>query len=204
MKNKSSTDVFTERFNSDNKKKIRHAENQIKKTYDKTFYNELDCLFFLNRFLHSNIISLFDFYIYEKRYNFLFFNYEINFRAFFQSEFWFKDFNWDFIFFSVFRGLISAFCSIHKFYLEKKKHDLNIDVIDYYYDFQPANVLISQDTFILADFGIEKIKSKYASFQTQWKVEEGDYLALERINKNFVHQNVDRVFDVWAFGCLMI
>lgn len=102
------------------KKEIRFAKDQIKETYDQKFRNERNCLFFLNRFIHLNIIFLFDFYIYKKKHNFLFFNYEINFKKKFQNEFRFKNFNRNFTFFLIFRGLILTFCNIHKFYFEKK------------------------------------------------------------------------------------
>lgn len=186
------------------KKEIRLAEGQIKEAYDEAFRNERNCLLLLDRLVHSNIIPLLGSYTYGGRHNFLFFSYEIDLRAFLQSEHRFKDFSRDFTFFSVLRGLASAFCSIHKLHFEKEKHGLDIDVIGYHHDLRRANVLISQDTFILADFGLGKIKSRDASSQTQWEVGEGDYLASERIDESSAHQNVGRAFDVWAFGCLMI
>ena len=149
------------------KKEIRRAEGQTKEAYDKAFHNELDCLLLLERLVHPNIIPLLGSYTYGGRHNFLFPSYEIDLRAFLQSELRFEDFSRDSTFFSALRGLASAICSIHKLHLEKEKHGLDIDAIGYHHDLRPANVLISQDTFILADFGLEKIKSKNASFQTQ-------------------------------------
>lgn len=149
------------------KKEIRLAEDQIKKAIDEAFRNERNCLLLLDRLVHSNIISLLDFYIYEGRHSFLFSSYEIDLRTFLQSEVRFEDFSRDSTFFSALRELISALCSTHKLHFEKEKHGLDIDAIDYHHDLRPANVLISQDTFILADFELGKIKSRDAPSQTQ-------------------------------------
>ena len=186
------------------RKKIKRRSRQIRKKYDMLFRNEHNCLLFFDRFAHSNIISLLGFYTYDEKHNFLFFKYKMNFRSFFQIEFRFENFDWDFTFFSIFRGLVSALCNIHKLYLEKVKHGVNINAIEYHHDFRFANVLISEKTFILADFELGNFKSTNDLFQTLWKVDEGDYLAFECMNKNHVHQNVDKAVDVWAFGCLMI
>lgn len=116
------------------RKEIRLAEGQIKEAYDEAFHNERNCPLFFDRFVHSNIIPLLGFYSYERKHYFLFFNYEIDLKAFLQSEFRFEDFSPDSTFFSVLRGLASALCSTHKLHLEKEKHGLDIDVIDYHHD----------------------------------------------------------------------
>lgn len=108
MKNKSNTDVFTERFNLNNKEKNQICRKSDKKAYDKTFHKEFNCLLFFDRLVHSNIIFLRDFYTYEEKHNFLFFSYELNLRTFLQSELRFEDFSQDFTFFSTLRGLASA------------------------------------------------------------------------------------------------
>ncbi|KAL9100714.1 MAG: hypothetical protein Q9163_003940 [Psora crenata] len=165
------------------RKEIRQAKGQTKEVYDEAFRNERNCLLLLDRLAHPNITDL---------------------CAFLQRKARAGDFSQDSTFFSAIRGLASALCCTHKLHLEKEKDGLDIDAIGYHHDLRPDNVLISQDTFILADFGLGKFKSRDASSQTQWKTGTGDYLAPERMDESFVHQNVGRAFDVWAFGCLMI
>lgn len=81
---------------------------------------------------------------------------------------------------------------------------MDIDTIGYYHDLGPADVLISQETFILADFELGKFKPIDIPSQTPWEDTDGDYLAQERVNGSFVEQNVGRAINIWAFGCLMI
>ena len=186
------------------RKEIRRRSGQTREEYDKAFRNEHNCLLFLDRLAHPNIIPLLGSYTYGEKHNFLFPSYKMDLRTFLRIESRFGDFGWDFTFFSALRGLASALCSTHKLYLEKAKHGLDINAIGYHHDLRPANVLISEETFILADFGLGNFKSADASSQTLWKVGEGDYLAPECMDKNHVHQNVGRAVDIWAFGCLMI
>lgn len=186
------------------RKEIRPVEGQTKEAYYETFRNEQNCLLLVDRLAHPNIIRLLGSYTYGERHQFLFPSYETDLRSFLQSESRFGDFSQDFTFFSALRGLASALCSTHKLHLEKEKHGLDIDAIGYHHDLRPANVLISQETFILADFGLGKFKPTNAPSQTLWKVGEGDYLAPECMDESFVHQNVGRAIDVWAFGCLTI
>lgn len=65
-------------------------------------------------------------------------------------------------------------------------------------------MLISPEMFILADFGLGKLKPADISSQTPWKMGQGDYLAPECMDDNFNRQEVGRAIDVWAFGCLTI
>ncbi|KAI4169214.1 MAG: hypothetical protein LQ343_005876 [Gyalolechia ehrenbergii] len=186
------------------RKEIRQEKGQTKEAYDEAFRNERNCLLLLERLEHPNIVRLLGSYTYGGRHNFLFPSYETDLWAFLQSKSRLGDFSQDSTFFSALRGLASALCHTHKLHLEKEKHGLDIDAIGYHHDLRPSNVLVSQDTFVLADFGLGKFKSSVASSKTQWQIGEGDYLAPERMDKHFVHQNVGRAFDVWAFGCLMI
>lgn len=186
------------------RKEIRLAKGQTKDEYDDAFRSERQCLLLLDGLTHPNIIRLLGSYTYEGKHNFLFPSYEMDLRVFLQSESRFGSFSKKPTFFSALRGLTSALCSTHKLHLEKEKHGLEIDRIDYHHDLRPANILVSHDTFILADFGLGKFKPADVPSQTQWKVEQGDYLAPERMDEDFVHQDVGRAVDVWAFGCLLI
>ena len=158
----------------------------------------------LDRLSHPNIIRLLGSYTYSGKHNFLFPGYETDLSAFLKSESRFGDFTRDATFFSALQGLASALCSTHKLHLEKEKHGLDIDAIGYHHDLRPTNVLISEDTFILADFGLSKFKSTDTLSQTPWKFGGGDYSAPECMDENFAEQSVGRAFDIWAFSCLAV
>lgn len=113
-------------------------------------------------------------------------------------------FKWIFTFYSALHGLSSAIASIHQLHLQKSKHGVDFVAIGYHHDIRPVNVLITSETFILADFGLSKLKSIDVSSQTPWKKGHGDYLAPECMNADFSHQDVGRPIDVWAFGCIII
>ena len=186
------------------RKQIRIAKGHTRESYDYAFFNEHRCLVFLDRLAHPNIIRLLGSYTYSGKHNFLFPSYETDLSAFLENESRFSDFARDATFFSALEGLASALCSTHKLHLEKEKHGLDIDAIGYHHDLRPTNVLISQETFILADFGLSKFKSTDALSQTPWKLGGGDYSAPECMDEKFAEQDVGRAFDIWAFGCLTI
>jgi serine/threonine protein kinase len=76
----------------------------------------------------------------------------------------------------------------------------------YHYDIRPANILVSKasNTFVLADFGLGKLKPAAGVSETPWKVGKGDYIAPECMDAQFSRQKVGRAVDVWAFGCLIL
>lgn len=186
------------------RKKLRFQQGQSRESYDKMVRNEDTCLRFLDRLEHPNIIPLLASYTYCGEHYFLFPAYEMDLGAFLESPSRFGDFKYDFTFYSALRGLASALSSTHNLHLDKKKHGLDIDMIGYHHDLRPANVLISQETFILADFGLGRFKLEGTLSQTPWKAGVGDYLAPECMDEGFNPQDVGRAIDVWAFGCLMI
>ncbi|KAL2038546.1 hypothetical protein N7G274_008593 [Stereocaulon virgatum] len=186
------------------RKRLRTQTGQSKEAYDKAFRNEQRCLILLNQLNHPNIVPLLASYTYEREHNFLFPAYEMDLEGFFKRGDRFADFRWNFTFYSALRGLAAALCSIHKLHLVERKHGLDLDAIGYHHDLRPANILIDRETFVLADFGLGKLKSQDSISQTQWKVGNGDYVAPECMDENFTHQEVGRAIDVWAFGCLLI
>ena len=178
--------------------------DQTDEEYNERFLVEQKCLLLLDRLKHPNIIPLLGSYTYSGRHNFLFPHYEIDLWTFFHNDCRYKDFEKNATFFSALCGAASALCSTHKLYLQKEIHGLDIDAIGSYHDLRPSNVLISRDTFILADFGLGNIKSSDAASQTQWKLGGGDYSAPECMGDGFFQQDVGRAIGLWAFGCLMI
>ena len=186
------------------RKKIRIQRGQTIESYKKSFLNEQYCLRLLGRLEHKNIIPLLASYTYGGEHFFLFPSYEMDLAAFLKRETRFANFKQDFTFYAALRGLSSALCHTHKLHLVEKNSGLDLDMIGYHHDLRPANVLISRETFILADFGLGRLKSQDSPSETHWKVGRGDYLAPECMGENFAHQDVGRAIDVWAFGCLML
>ncbi|KAI3322010.1 kinase-like protein [Xylariaceae sp. AK1471] len=93
-----------------------------------------------------------------------------------------------------------ALSNVHSLRLNQEAHGVDFEAIGYHHDIRPANILASQSTFILADFGLGNLKPATAQSQTPFKPGCGDYLAPE---SEYEDQYFTRAIDVWAFGCLM-
>lgn len=173
------------------------------KKITRELHNEKMCLRLLNQLKHPNIIRLHGSYTYRGEHNFLFPCVDMDLNGFFRAEDRFGNFQWDFTFHSALRGLSSALSNTHSLHLRREAHGLDFEAIGYHHDIRPANILVSKETFILADFGLGNFKPANAQSQTPWKTTTGEYLAPECMDENLITQDVNRAIDVWAFGCLM-
>jgi serine/threonine protein kinase len=163
----------------------------------------MKCLRLLNRRKHPCIISLLGSYTQRNEHYFLFPRFELDLNQFFSLEHATQKFEQLSTSLSALRGLASALCTLHELHLTSVEHGLEFEAIGYHHDLRPANILVGQETFVLADFGLGKLKPANEVSETAWKAGAGDYLAPECMNENFDHQNVGRSIDVWAFACLM-
>ena len=181
-----------------------HRRKQTIEEYNKSFHKEMRSLRLLHQLKHPNIIPLLGSYTHSQEHNFLFPPFEMDLAKFLELDSRFKDFQWDFMFPVALRGLASALEQLHNISLDAAQNGVHFTGLGYHHDFRPSNVLISHDSFILADFGLGEIKSELENSQTPWKMGTGDYLAPETMDPStFAHQSVGRSIDVWAFGCLI-
>ena len=96
-------------------------------------------------------------------------------------------------------GLSSAICAIHEYSSE------NLRAIGCHHDVKPSNILVNESDFILADFGLSRLKESYLSSATVPKNARGNYLAPEcedleaDCEKGIVHRSA----DIWSFGCII-
>ena len=186
------------------RKKIKIRKDQSNEEYEQAFRNEQWCLVLLNRLKHPNIVPLLASYSYGGEHNLLFPAFDMDLGNFLERKNLFGQFEMTITFYSALDGLASALRHTHRLHLERERHGVDFDAIGYHHDLRPANVLVSSETFILADFGLGKFKPADLPSQTRWKAGIGDYLAPECMDENFLHQDVGRAIDVWAFGCLVI
>lgn len=168
------------------------------------FYREDKCLRLLNRLKHPNIIPLLGSYTYQEEHTFLFPFFSLNLDEFLSRTERPGDFGWNFTFCSALTGLASALSKMHRLHLNEKEHDVDFEAIGYHHDLRPPNVLVSNDTFILADFGLGSLKDIAAQSHTPYKIISGDYIAPECTDMDENPLTVNRGIDVWAFGCLIL
>ncbi|RYP38834.1 hypothetical protein DL768_010752 [Monosporascus sp. mg162] len=162
--------------------------------------NEKMFLRLLNQLQHPNIIRLLGSYTHREEHYFLFPCVDMDLKRFFEEQNRFGNFRWDFTFYSALRGLSNALSNVHLLRLNQEVHGVDFEAIGYHHDIRPANILVSQHTFLLADFGLGNLKPADAQSQTPFKPGVGDYLAPECGDED---QIFTRAIDVWAFGCLM-
>lgn len=185
-------------------KEVQVVQKQLKvKGMMKEFEREDKCLRLLNQLQHPNIVPLWGSYTYRGEQNFLFPYVEMDLDKFLVAKTRYRDFQWDFTFYSALAGLASALAMTHRLHLNQADHDVDFEAIGYHHDLRPPNVLVSPDTFILADFGLGRLKSAEALSHTPYKSISGDYIAPECTDMEENPQTVNRAIDVWAFGCLI-
>ncbi|RPB05734.1 kinase-like protein [Choiromyces venosus 120613-1] len=108
-------------------------------------------------------------------------------------------------FYSSIVGLSSAINHIHNFTYESGGRNMNFK--GYHHDLKPANILIHQGKFIIADFGLSKLKADANTTSTVHKTGSRAYLPPEAMSSdpeaNFDDPIVGRGVDIWAFGCIL-
>ena len=98
------------------------------------------------------------------------------------------------------QGLSSALESIHNLHLNPTDRNVEISRIGYHHDLRPRNILVTPNTFLLADFGLSRLKIAEMNSRTTWRENMGDYIAPECMDQDFKPQEVGRSIDIWAFG----
>ncbi|KAK2603130.1 hypothetical protein N8I77_009610 [Diaporthe amygdali] len=176
----------------------------IKKGETEAFEREGKCLRLLNRLKHPNIIHLWGSYTYREEQNLLFPYIGMDLGKFLKEKERHGEFRWDFNFYSALTGLASALSNLHHLSLKESKHGIEFEGIGYHHDLRPPNVLVSKNSFILADFGLSNLKDSADLSHTPYKIISGDYIAPECTDMQENPQTVDRSIDVWAFGCLIL
>jgi serine/threonine protein kinase len=79
-------------------------------------------------------------------------------------------------------------------------------MIGCHHDLKPINVLVSGNRFLLADFGLSRLRPEGDGSGSEFKVGGGDYMAPEcQTHTGYVWQNgvVGRSSDMWSFGCIL-
>jgi serine/threonine protein kinase len=163
---------------------------------------ELDNLAILSRLKHSNIVELLCSYRCEKRYNLVFpLAEDGDLAAMFRKKNEWTPFQSDETLLFALAGLASALERVHEFSDEK----LDLALIECHHDFRPRNILISNNEFILADFGLSRFKKADEKSKTLYKRGTDHYLAPECVDldNDFKSQVISKSSDIWSFGCIL-
>ncbi|KAK0646795.1 kinase-like domain-containing protein [Cercophora newfieldiana] len=102
-------------------------------------------------------------------------------------------------------GLADALCHIHNFTLHDGSNSTAIGMVGYHHDLRPANILVHRRTFVIADFGLSRLKPNDADSKTKLHGGVDDYLGPESFDyETWTNGSVGRPLDVWALGCILI
>ncbi|EFX05618.1 nacht domain containing protein [Grosmannia clavigera kw1407] len=164
---------------------------------------EYKCLRLLDKLGHPNIIPLFGSYTYDENRYLLLKAFDRDLEDFLEDDTRHKDFQQDLTFYSALTGLASALSKTHNFMLTNDEHKVDFEAIGYHHDLKPRNIMVSHDSFILADFGEGNIKSAQESSHTRYKEIVGSYIAPECTDEEENPQTINRAVDVWALGCII-
>lgn len=98
-------------------------------------------------------------------------------------------------------SLASAMQAMHSYFSK----DFNVRQIGCHYDIKPGNILFSGHKFLLADFGLSRLRPDGESSQSLYKGVEGSYIApeCEPASEGFERARIGRSSDVWSFGCFL-
>ena len=168
-----------------------------------TFQREWHCLKLLRCLRHSNIIEMLGSYTHRGEHNILFPWLPSDLAVLLESEIPPGDFSDNMTFLNALYSLSSAIDRIHNFSLRLSERQQSLSRIGYHHDIRPKNILITQSTFVLADFGLAGFKESDESWKTEWKNGIGDYIAPECMAEDFSPLKTGRAIDIWSFGCLV-
>ena len=169
---------------------------------DADFENEKHVLSYLRCLEHPNILELLGSFTYRNTHVLLFPPASEDLGRFMSRSTTPKAFRSDLVIFSALLGLTSAIEKVHTYTSSK----LNINMIGCHYDLKPKNILVSGQSFVLADFGISRLKKVTDDSKTTFKLGHGHYLAPEcpNVADGFKRHSIGRASDIWSFGCVLV
>lgn len=183
------------------RKTIREDPDITDEVRLESFRKEKRSLRLINHPPHSNIVPLLTAYVHGRDYCLLFPRLDMDLKEFLSREEPYGHFEHLSTYILALHGLASALERTHG--ISIRSDGAEFEGFGYHHDLRPVNVLVSQDTFVLADFGMGRVREREELSTTRFKALAGDYVAPECTNENFAHLDIGRAVDVWAFGCLV-
>lgn len=98
--------------------------------------------------------------------------------------------------------LASAIDALHNF----TTTTLNLSLAGCHHDLAPRNILVQEETFLLADFGLSTFRHPKEDSLTLFQEVRGSYLAPEcqiLVEGKFKPNKISQPSDIWSFGCIL-
>lgn len=150
---------------------------------------------------HPNIVRLVTTFEYRRTYNLLFEPADFGLHDLLRMESRPPLWHDDNTFFTAIQGLCSALSALHEYRIS----GLDIELIGCHHDLKPANVLIKDSRFLLADFGLSRLKPVGADSKTQFRgINYHNAPECLDLDGGYKHLQVGRKSDIWAMGTIML
>ncbi|KIW59393.1 hypothetical protein, variant [Exophiala xenobiotica] len=99
-------------------------------------------------------------------------------------------------------GIADALAQIHHFSVSDGRVEFNR--IGYHHDLRPPNILVQGDAFLIADFGLSRLKRDDRDSKTRLRGGHDDYLGPEAFDMvDMTNGRVGRALDIWSLGCIL-
>jgi serine/threonine protein kinase len=100
-------------------------------------------------------------------------------------------------------SLASALDCIHNFNFSSS--EVNLTKKGFHHDLKPANILVKGGTFMIADFGLSRLKPGDEDSTTRARKVHPTYLAPEcsQSKLDITDPRIGRSAEVWSFGCIL-
>lgn len=165
---------------------------------DRLFQEEDRILKMLNTLNNENIVQAYISYRHRGAYSFLFPLADSDLSALIRSDTRPPAFETDTAIVKALHGLAAALAEVHNF----NSTTLGVQFKGCHHDLKPQNILVSGSRFLLADFGLSRLKAMEED-STSTSKSIGEYLAPECRNPNNQRQLIGRKSDIWSFGCII-
>jgi serine/threonine protein kinase len=104
-------------------------------------------------------------------------------------------------FFAAIQGLSSALAALHDYCIS----GLDTELIGCHHDLKPSNVLVKDMRFLLADFGLSRLKPIEGDSKTLFRgMNYHNAPECLDFDVGYNHQKVGRKSDIWAFGTIVL
>ena len=166
------------------------------------FESELRSLGLLKLLRHPNILELLGSYIHSDHPNLIFPLARGGSLAGLLENERSPSFATDVDFFLALAGLASGLHEIHNFAAK----ELDVVGTGHHHDLKPGNILVEGSRFLIADFGLTKIKQLSSGSETSVKTVHGFYRAPEcdEPPRGSPKPTIRRSSDIWSMGCILL
>ncbi|KAH6846964.1 kinase-like domain-containing protein [Chaetomium sp. MPI-CAGE-AT-0009] len=187
---------------------LKELETQSPRDANTAMNQEHEVLANLHHLRHPNLIPLLSFYTHRAKLYLLFpLAKGGDLDKIIRSPSWPAEFAQHHAVYGALAGLASGLQALHMY----RSTSCGLSMIGYHHDIKPKNVLVNHDAFVLADFGLAKLKESDDSKTTLaaglgWYAapEVETYYANLENRVEFRKGIIGRASDIWSFGCVLL